>query len=70
MEVDDSWQGRCVAVLLMVELINAAKAHGLLVMEGLVLASNHKMLKFARQLGFTLAHEPNEWNMIRAERAL
>ena len=68
--MDDAWQGKGVAGLLMAELINAAKAHGLKVMEGLVLASNHKMLKFARQLGFTLQHEPNEWNMIRAERAL
>jgi GNAT superfamily N-acetyltransferase len=65
-EVNDAWQGRGVAGLLMAELIDAAKARGLKLMEGLVLASNHKMLKFARQLGFTLEHVPNDWEMIRA----
>jgi acetyltransferase len=50
--VDDAWQGSGVAGLLMIALENAARAHGFTTMEGIVLATNYKMLKFARQLGF------------------
>lgn len=51
--VDDAWQGSGVAGILMATLIDTARARGLKTMEGIVLASNHKMLKFARQLGFS-----------------
>ena len=50
--VNDAWQGSGVAGLLMISLEDAARAHGFKTMEGIVLASNHKMLRFARQLGF------------------
>ncbi len=50
--VDDAWQGTGVAGLLMLDLIAAARERGLKTMEGFVLSSNHKMLKFSRQLGF------------------
>jgi len=50
--VNDAWQGSGVAGLLMISLEHAAREHGFKTMEGIVLASNHKMLKFARQLGF------------------
>ena len=50
--VDDAWQGTGVAGVLMLELIAVARDKGLKTMEGFVLASNHKMLKFSRQLGF------------------
>jgi len=50
--VDDAWQGSGVAGLLMISLEDAARSRGFDTMEGVVLASNYKMLKFARQLGF------------------
>lgn len=50
--VDDAWQGTGVAGILMLDLIEAARSKGLQAMEGFVLTSNHKMLKFCRQLGF------------------
>ncbi|MBI4293140.1 MAG: GNAT family N-acetyltransferase [Betaproteobacteria bacterium] len=50
--VDDAWQGTGVAGLLMAALIDVARERGFRTMEGLVLKSNRKMLKFAKQLGF------------------
>jgi acetyltransferase len=68
--VDDAWQGSGLAGLLMQALIDRARAQGLQRMQAEVLASNLPMLKFARQLGFALKHEPGELGTVRAERAL
>lgn len=68
--VDDAWQGTGVAGLLMLELMAVARERGLATMEGLVLAANHKMLKFARQLGFSIVHDPEDHETVRVVRAL
>jgi acetyltransferase len=68
--VDDAWQGSGVAGLLMISLIDAAREHGFRLMEGIVLASNHKMLKFARQLGFNSHHLPGEADTVHIELQL
>jgi acetyltransferase len=68
--VDDEWHGSGVAGLLMAHLITTAKARGLKVMEGLVLATNHKMLKFARQLGFTAHRGGDDWETVRVALSL
>ncbi len=68
--VDDAWQGTGVAGLLMIALQEAACQHGFGTMEGLVLASNRKMLKFARQLGFKPRHEPGEGDTVHIELQL
>jgi GNAT superfamily N-acetyltransferase len=68
--VDDAWQGSGVAGLLMAQLMNTAKARGLKSMEGFVLSGNHKMLKFMRQLGFALHHDPEDPKTVRVVRAL
>lgn len=68
--VDDAWQGSGVAGLLMISLIHAARENGYKTMEGIVLASNHKMLKFARQLGFRRYHERGEADLARIELRL
>lgn len=68
--VDDAWQGSGVAGILMLALIDAAKARGMESMEGIILASNHKMLKFARQLGFALRRDPDDRGMYLAMRTL
>jgi GNAT superfamily N-acetyltransferase len=68
--VDDAWQGTGVAGLLMIPLQEAAREHGFITMEGLVMASNRKMIKFARQLGFRVHHDPGEGDTVRIELPL
>lgn len=68
--VDDAWQGSGVAGLLMIALEHAARAHGFRTMEGIVLATNHRMLKFARQLGFRRHSNPGEADTVCIELKL
>jgi GNAT superfamily N-acetyltransferase len=68
--VNDAWQGSGVAGLLMISLEDAARAHGFRTMEGIVLADNHKMLKFARQLGFKSRRILGEGDTVRIELQL
>lgn len=68
--VDDAWQGSGVAGILMATLIDTARARGLKTMEGIVLASNHKMLKFARQLGFSQHHDKDDLETVHVVRPL
>lgn len=62
--VDDAWQGSGLAGSLMAALIADARKKGLTEMEGFVLSANHKMLKFAQQLGFRLEHDPDDWQTV------
>ena len=68
--IDDDWQGSGVAGILMLTLIDAARARGMQKMEAFILASNEKMIKFARQLGFAVHRDPEDPGMVVAERAL
>jgi GNAT superfamily N-acetyltransferase len=68
--VDDAWQGSGVAGLLMIALERAARERGFNTMVGIVLASNYKMLKFARQLGFSCRHQPGEPDIVHVELRL
>lgn len=68
--VDDAWQGSGVAGLLMASLMDAARERGFRVMEGYVLAHNHKMLKFARQLGFAVHRDPDGGDTLHVVREL
>ncbi len=68
--VDDAWQGTGVAGLLMLALIDAARVRGYKTMEGQVLRSNHRMLKFARQLGFEPHGTPGEGDTVTVVRSL
>jgi len=68
--IDDDWQGSGVAGILMLTLIDAARARGMQKMEAFILASNEKMIKFARQLGFAVHRDPDDPGMVVAERAL
>jgi len=66
--VDDAWQGRGVAGLLMARLFDAARMHGFDTMVGVVLADNHRMLKFVRQLGFVCEHsgeDPHTFTVVK-----
>ncbi|HET9699736.1 MAG TPA: GNAT family N-acetyltransferase [Burkholderiales bacterium] len=58
--IDDAWRRTGLAGVLMADLIEAARKRGFRTMEGTVLSDNHKMLKFARQLGFRIQPEPGD----------
>ncbi|MDO5102830.1 MAG: bifunctional acetate--CoA ligase family protein/GNAT family N-acetyltransferase [Lautropia sp.] len=58
--VQDSWQSRGVARVLMEHLIELARANGLDTMIGLVHGNNAKMLNFMRRLGFQVTKDPDE----------
>jgi acetyltransferase len=68
--IDDAWQGSGVGGMLMFSLESAACKQGFETMEGIVLAGNHKMLKFARQLGFRCYHNPGEADVVHLELQL
>jgi acetyltransferase len=68
--IDDEWQGSGVAGILMLTLIDAARARGMQRMEAFILAGNDKMIKFAKQLGFTVRRDPDDPGMVVAERGL
>lgn len=58
--VDDAWQGSGLAGILMADLMDIARSKGLTEMEGFVLASNGKMIRFARQMGFAVRRDPED----------
>ncbi|MBI4205225.1 MAG: GNAT family N-acetyltransferase [Betaproteobacteria bacterium] len=58
--IADGWQKSGIAGLLMDALIRAARERKLETMEGLVLASNTAMLRFARGLGFETESVPGD----------
>lgn len=68
--VDDGWQRSGLAGVLMHALMDLARSRGLAVMEGSVLATNLRMLKFARQLGFEVQHDPDDAKTRRVVRQL
>jgi acyl carrier protein len=68
--VDDAWQGSGLAGILMHALIDVARSRGLASMEGIVLRSNNRMLRFARQLGFQVRTDPEDPQTMRLVRAL
>ena len=58
--VADAWQGRGVARMLMTRLIDCAKARGLARLEGAVLRTNARMLKFVTGFGATMRDDPED----------
>jgi acetyltransferase len=69
-EVGDAWHGTGLAGILMGALIDVARSRGLARMEGLVLAANHPMRKFMRQLGFEAHAIPEAPDTLRFVRTL
>jgi acetyltransferase len=68
--VDDAWQGSGLAGVLMDALIGVARSRGLAMMEGTVLATNTRMLKFTRQLGFEQQRDREDRETVRVVRRL
>jgi acetyltransferase len=56
--VADAWQGHGIGHKLMDALMDVARAKGITIMEGEVLAENRAMLDLASTLGFTVQHHP------------
>jgi len=57
--VADAWQQRGIGRALMLNLMDAAAKAGIETMEGQILSSNERMLKFMRSLGFTVGSSPD-----------
>jgi acetyltransferase len=51
-------------------LLRLARARGVRTMEAFVLATNARMLKFARQLGFAAERRADDRDTVRVLRAL
>jgi acetyltransferase len=58
--VADAWQNRGVGTALIRSLTAAARARGLLSMEGIVVARNSSMLGLMHALGFSIQAEPGD----------
>ena len=68
--VADRWQRSGLGSVLMTELMRAARERGLREIYGVVLASNRKMLRLARQLGFRVQPQSDEPGTVRVARPL
>lgn len=68
--IGDSFQGQGLGVQLMQALIDVARARRLERMEGMVLASNSKMLKLMQRLGFECRKDPEDASMMLVARPL
>lgn len=58
--LSDEFQGQGLAAYLMRKLICIAADKGFPVMEGTVLAENHHMIQFCRNLGFSVSRDPED----------
>lgn len=68
--IADTWQGHGLGKLLLERLIEAARAHGIQHLSGLMLSTNTAMQRLTRKLGFTLRPEPGDATLTRAELKL
>lgn len=66
--VADEWQGLGIARDLLRELITVAENAGIERLEGVVLRENAKMLKLAKELGFTNERYPDDAALVRVIR--
>lgn len=68
--VADRWQGFGIANRLLRGLITGAAIAGIDRLQGLVLRSNHRMLKLANELGFTASSDASDATLLRVEKNL
>ena len=68
--VADDWHHTGIAQLLLDALMRAARARGFETMAGLVLAGNHDMLDFVRELGFEAHPIAEEPTLVRVTKRL
>ncbi len=68
--VSDDWQQRGLGAVLLSDLIDAARLHGVRRMEAITMADNGGMLKLARRLGFSAQPHPGEAKLIELALSL
>jgi acetyltransferase len=68
--VADAWQKRGIAHRLMEQLMETARSHSLELVEGEVLASNHKMLQLAAKLDFSIEPSSDDPHVHHIRRRL
>jgi len=68
--VADDWQGKGLGARLMSALLAAARAAGLCVVYGEVLATNARMLRFVTRLGFAVRPDGADPRLMRVELQL
>jgi acetyltransferase len=68
--IADDWHKTGIAGLLMLALIDYARAQGFETMESIVLRDNHDMLRFVRALGFEVRPVPEEATLLQVVKPL
>jgi len=68
--VSDQWQRKGIAHRLMYQLTEVARGRGLELMQGEVLANNHKMLDLVRSLNFQIQNDPADPSIKHVSLAL
>ena len=68
--IADDWRKTGVAGILMQTLLETARERGLTSMEGLVMRSNLKMLRFVRGIGFEIHSVPEDLTTVRVVKRL
>jgi acetyltransferase len=68
--IDDNWNGRGVATILMQRLMEAAREAGYLRMTGNVLPDNDSMLKLAARLNFERSRDEDDPALLKVVRGL
>lgn len=68
--VSDRLQGQGIGTRLMKALMEAARDHGLARIEGIVLRDNGAMIRLMTELGFTVAPDPEDDDVVVVERLL
>lgn len=68
--VRSDWKGRGVGWALMEKLVDAARQHGIGTLSGIVLTENRNMLRFCRDLGFTIVGDPVDPAIVHASLTL
>ncbi len=68
--IADDWRKTGIAGLLMLALMDHARAHGFQTMESLVLRDNLTMLRFVRALGFEVRQVPGDATVLQVVKSL
>ena len=68
--IADNVQGKGLGQKLMVSLMEAARAKGLITIEGEVLSNNHNMIKLMTRLGFTTKTSEEDRSIMKVSKEL
>jgi acetyltransferase len=68
--IADDWQHKGLGATLLARLLAIAKQHGVKVIKGVVLATNHAMQKLAMRLGFSLNRVAGDGSIVQTSKQL